>query len=64
MSFQLVDNVVEFLIDFRICFLQLLDGLRCPDPGYHVFPLGIHQELAVKLLFSRGRASGKGDACS
>ena len=41
---------------------RLGQGLRRAQAGDHVLALGIHQELAVKLIFPGGRIAGEHDA--
>lgn len=39
-----------------------IDGLRGPDAGHHVLALGVHQVLAVEIVFAGGGVAGKGNA--
>ncbi len=61
---KLLIDIYQFLIDFRHFFCQICDGMGCADTRYNVFTLGVHEILAVKDVFTGGRITCKGNACT
>ncbi len=62
MALEFFGDCHELFVNVRHDFLQLVNRLRCADPSDDVLALGVHQEFAVELLFTRGRVAGEGDA--
>src|SRR6185437_9074644 len=61
-SFEIRRDLSKLLVCFRHHMLKLGNRLRRAYAGYYVFTLRVHQELAVKNLFSGRRVAGKADA--
>ena len=64
MIFKGVGNLHELLVHLGLHGTQLFNGGRRADAGHHVLALGVHQKLAVELLFARGGIARKGYACA
>ena len=52
--FQLFLDGFQFVVHFGIGFFKGCQGLRGTDAGHHVFSLGVHEVLAVKVVFAGG----------
>ena len=59
---KLVAHILELLEHLRHNLFHLCDGHRSTDTCHHVLALGIHQELAHKLLLAGCRIPGKCNA--
>ena len=55
MLFETRGYFAELVVRRGHHFLEFGDRLRRANAGHHIFSLGVHQELAVEDLFTRGQ---------
>ncbi len=59
--FEDVADFLKLLIDFRIDFMELIDGNGGADAGDDIFSLCVHQEFPEEIVFTGGRVTRKGN---
>ncbi len=57
-----VEDVDELAMDLGERELQVVEVLGVADARHHILALCVDQEVAVRLLLTRGRVAGEGDA--
>ena len=64
MLLELLLDTQELLISGWRELLELLDFVGRSNACDHIFPLGVHKELAVKPVFAGGRIACECDTCA